>query len=93
MQDVFADWVLDTERRELRRAGVPGTRAPKVYQVLVSLVQHAERLVTPEELFEHVWPNLYVEPIAIARSITAIRRAVGDSGDAQRVIRTLHRQM
>lgn len=50
MQYVFADWVLDTERRELRRAGVPVKIEPKVYQVLVYLVQHAERLVTQEAL-------------------------------------------
>ena len=50
MQSVFADWGLDTERRERRRARVPVKLGPKVYQVLVSLVPHAERLVTQEAL-------------------------------------------
>jgi DNA-binding winged helix-turn-helix (wHTH) protein len=65
---------------------------PKSYEVLVYLVQHAERLVTHKELLEYVWHDTFVQPIAIARSITAIRQAVGDSGKVQRVIKTLPRQ-
>jgi len=43
--------------------------------------------VTQEELLEHVWPEVTVQPIAIARNISAVRMAVGDSGTAQQVIR------
>ena len=88
----FADCVLDTARRELRRAGEVVKLEPKVYEVLVYLVQQAEHLVTQEELLEHVWDGAFVQPIAIARSITAIRHALGDQRKAPRVIQTLHRQ-
>src|SRR5215831_12357674 len=92
MQYAFADCVLDTERRELHRAGLPVKLEPKVYQVLVYLVQHADRLVTRDELLDHVWPKVYVAHTAVARCITAVRQAVGDSADTQRVIQTRHGQ-
>ena len=92
MQYTFADCVLNTERRELRRAGMPVKLEPKVYQVLVYLVQHADRLVTRDELFDHVWPEVYVAHTAVARCLTAVRQAVGDRADAQRVIQTRHGQ-
>lgn len=88
MQYAFDDCVLDTERYELRRAGVPVKLEPKVYKILVYLVQHANRVVTREELLEHVWPEVYVVHTAMARCITAIRQAGGDSGTTQRVIQT-----
>jgi hypothetical protein len=43
--------------------------------------------VTQEELLEHVWPEVTVQPIAMTRNISAIRMAVGDSGTPQQVIR------
>jgi DNA-binding winged helix-turn-helix (wHTH) protein len=92
MQYAFVDCVLDTERRELRRASMPVKLEPKVYQVLVYLVQHADRMVTREELFNHVWPEVYVAHTAVARCITTIRQAIGDSAEAQRVIQTRHGQ-
>jgi len=92
MRYAFTDCVLDTACRELYRAGEVVQLEPKVYQVLAYLVQHAGPLVTQEELLEQIWPEAIVQPIAIARSITAIRRAVGDSSAAQRVIQTRHGQ-
>src|SRR5215475_3431329 len=92
MQYAFGDCVLDTERWELHRAGLAVKLEPKVYQVLVYLVQHADRLVTRDELLDHAWPEVYVTHTAVARCITAIRQAVGDSADAQRVIQTRHGQ-
>jgi hypothetical protein len=76
-------------------AGRGGARLePKVYLVLVLvyLVQHAERMVTQRELLKHGWPDIIVEPIAIARNISNIRRAVGDQRKAPRVIQTFHRR-
>src|SRR5919197_3234301 len=89
---VFGDYVLDTERRELRRAGVPVPLEPKAYQLLTYLVQHRGRLVTKAELLDQVWPDVYVADTAVARCLTAVRQAVGDSGATQRVIQTRHGQ-
>jgi DNA-binding winged helix-turn-helix (wHTH) protein len=89
----FADCVLDTARRELRRAGEVVKLEPKTYGVLVYLVQHAERVVTHEELLEHVWDGAFVELSAIARNISYIRQAVGDHDHrtAPQVIQTFPR--
>jgi len=57
MQYAFADCVLDTARRELQRAGRPVKLEPKAYQVLVYLVQHADRLVTRAELLNRLLPT------------------------------------
>src|SRR3989442_1622011 len=89
---VFGDCVLDTERHELRRAGVPVPLERKVYHVLAYLVQHAERLVTKDELLDHVWPGVYVTDKVVTRCIAALRKAVGDTPGAQRVLQTRHGQ-
>jgi DNA-binding winged helix-turn-helix (wHTH) protein/predicted ATPase len=89
---VFGDCSLDTQLRELRRAGAPVKLTPKEYQTLVYLVQHSDHVVTKAELLEHVWPDVYVDDNAVARCITAVRHAVGDHRHSQRIIRTLHVQ-
>ena len=89
---VFGEYILDTHRRELRRAGVAVKLEPKAYQILTYLVQHRGRLVTKTELLEYVWPDVYVADTAVARCLTAVRQAVGDSGATQRVIQTRHGQ-
>src|SRR5919197_506810 len=76
---VFGDYVLDTERRELRRAGVPVKLEPKAYQLLTYLVQHRGRLVTKAELLDQVWPDVYVADTAVARRLPAVRPAGGGS--------------
>jgi DNA-binding winged helix-turn-helix (wHTH) protein len=88
----FGDYTLDTTRRELRHQGRPVPLEPKGYQVLLYLVQHSERLVTKDELLEHGWPEVYVIDTTVSRCLTLVRKAVGDSGTAQRVIKTLHGQ-
>src|SRR5262245_12528367 len=55
---VFGEYVLDTDHRELRRAGVPVKLEPKAYQILTHLVQHRDRLVPKAELLAQVWPDV-----------------------------------
>src|SRR5215471_5389433 len=90
MPYVFDDYELDTDLYELRRAGMPVKLEPLVFNVLAYLVQHRERVVTKQELCEHLWPDQFVGDAAIERCIAVARRALGDSGHAQRYIRTLH---
>jgi anti-anti-sigma factor len=84
----FANCVLDTDHRELYVDETPAPLEPKAYQILVYLVQNCERLVTRDELLEHVWPDVYVHDSAVARRIQALRQAVGDSSNAQQIIQT-----
>lgn len=90
MRYSFGRCVLDTARRELRRDGVLAPLEPKAYQVVLYLIEHCDRVVARDELLAHAWPNVYVVDTTVARCLTLIRKAVGDSGTAQRVIKTLH---
>ncbi len=88
MQYVFGAFVLDTEQYELQCNGEPVALEPKAYQVLICLVQHRDRLVTQDELLAQAWPDVAVDRLAVARCISSIRRAVGDSAETQQIIQT-----
>ncbi len=88
----FGDCLLDDERRELRRAGGLVAVEPQVFDLLRYLLQNRERLVSKDELFQRVWQGRVVSESALATRLNAARKAVGDSGAAQRVIRTSPRK-
>jgi class 3 adenylate cyclase/tetratricopeptide (TPR) repeat protein len=85
----FGDYLLDTQRYEFSRAGEPIPLRPKVFQMLAYLLAHRDRVVLKEELLEHLWPDQYVEDTALNSYIMAVRRAIGDHGDTQRLLRTV----
>ncbi|HEX6418042.1 MAG TPA: AAA family ATPase [Acidimicrobiales bacterium] len=87
----FDDCELDTDRRELRRAGAAVHVQPQVFGVLAYLVEHRDRVVPRTELLDHVWGDRFVAEATLTSRIRAARRAVGDDGAGQRVIRTVHR--
>ncbi len=90
MRDVFGDYTLNTQRYELRRSDMPIRVRPKVFDVLAYLIVHRDRVVSKKELLEHFWPQQSVGEAALNSCIKAVRRAVGDTGQAQRLIHTLH---
>lgn len=92
MRYSFEEWELDVERYELRRAGQPIKLEPQVFSVLAYLVQHRDRVLSKQELLSHLWPDQYIGDSALERCIMAARKAVGDSGGKQRVIKTFHRR-
>jgi DNA-binding winged helix-turn-helix (wHTH) protein len=63
---------------------------PQVFDVLAYLIQHRHRVVTKDELVEHVWAGRLVSEATVTSWMMAARRAVGDRGREQRVIQTLH---
>jgi class 3 adenylate cyclase/tetratricopeptide (TPR) repeat protein len=85
----LGDYTLDTQRYELCRAGNPLQLQPKVFNLLAYLIQHRDRVVTRQELFDALWPAQFVSDDALEWLMAAARRAVGDSGRAQRVIKTM----
>jgi len=87
---VFADCELDLTRFELRRAGTVQSIEPQVFDVLAFLLRERDRVVTKEELFDTVWGNRFVGESALTTRVKAARRAIGDNGQAQRLIRTVH---
>lgn len=88
----FAGFVLDTERRELRRGGEGVPMEPQVFDFLVTLVRNRERVLTKDDLIDAIWKGRVVSDSAIAARVNAVRRTVGDNGTAQRLIRTLPRR-
>jgi DNA-binding winged helix-turn-helix (wHTH) protein/DNA-binding CsgD family transcriptional regulator len=85
----FGDCELDMDLFEVRRGGEPVPVEPQVFDVLSYLVRHRDRVVTKHELLDEVWENFVTES-ALTTRIKAARRAVGDDGRSQRVIRTIH---
>ena len=86
----FDDCELDTSRVVLRRAGAAVPVEPQVFDVLQCLVDHRGELVSKEELLDTVWGSRFVSESALTSRIKSARRAVGDDGSRQAVIRTVH---
>ncbi|WP_094021668.1 alpha/beta fold hydrolase [Maliponia aquimaris] len=92
MRHAFADCLLDTETLTLTRAGQPVPVEPQVFDLIRLLVENAGRVVTRDEIVDTVWQGRIVSESAISARIAAARKAVGDDGKAQAVIRTVARR-
>src|SRR5689334_10868947 len=88
----FADCTLDTERRELRRNGGLVAVTPQVFDLLQYLIGNRESVVSKDDLIAAVWKGRIVSESAVTTRINGARSAIGDSGEQQRLIRTLARK-
>ena len=88
----FDGYELDTGNFELRRDGGALPMEPQVFDVLAHLVRERSRVVPKEELLDEVWGTSYVSDSALTTRIKEARRAIGDDGRAQRLIKTVHRR-
>ena len=86
------DITLDTARRELRRDGAMVAVEPQVFDLITFLIAHRDRVVSRDDLLKAVWQGRIVSESTLATRINAARHALGDSGGAQRLIRTIHRR-
>jgi len=86
----FDKMELDTDRAELRRDGQVVPVEPRVFALLALLAENPERLRTRNELIEKIWGNRIISDSAISTGIKAARKAVGDNGTRQSVIKTVH---
>lgn len=87
----FGDCLIDTGRRELRRAGELQQIEPQVYRLLLLLIEQRHRVLSRDELVAAIWAGRVVSEAAINSRIKAARAALGDDGHSQKWIRTLHR--
>jgi TolB-like protein len=92
MRFVFADCVLDPGRRELTRGSKAVALGPQVFDLLLHLVENRERVVSKDGLLDAVWRGRIVSESTLTSHINAARRAVGDTGEEQRLIRTVARR-
>jgi TolB-like protein len=92
MEFRFSDHTLDVERRELRRGSDSVAIEPQVFDLLVYLLQNRDHVVSKDDLIASVWGGRIVSDSTLTSRINAARKAVGDSGDEQRLIRTIARK-
>lgn len=80
---------IDTDTYELRRDGNLVPVEPKVFDLLVFLLDNADRVVTKDEIIERVWHGRIVSDATISTRIKFVRKAIGDDGTRQKLIRTI----
>ena len=92
MQFLFGDQIVDTDRRELCRNLRPVDVEPQVLDVLIYLLENRDRVVSKDDLIASVWDGRLVSDATLTSRIYAVRKAVGDSGRSQTLIRTFARK-
>src|SRR5262249_31216180 len=92
VQFLFGDYVLDVSRRELRRGRDLIAMEPQGFDLLVYLVRNRDRVVSRDDLVGAVWGGRIVSESTLTSRISAARKAVGDSGEQQNLIRTIARK-
>jgi DNA-binding winged helix-turn-helix (wHTH) protein len=88
----FKDFALDGERRELRTRGTIVPIEPQVFDLLVYLVENRDRVVSKDDLIASIWGGRIVSDSTVDSRINAVRKAIGDSGGEQRLLRTIARK-
>lgn len=92
MKYIFADCTLDDARMILTRGGLPISVEPRVFDLIHVLLQNGGDLVTRDQLVDEIWQGRIVSESAISACIAAARKALGDDGKTQAVIRTVSRR-
>src|SRR4029453_17543587 len=92
MKFFFSNQVLDTNTRELSREDMPVSLEPQVFDLVVHLMENRDRVVSKEELIDKIWKGRHVAESTLTSRINAARKAIGDSGSTQALIRTIARK-
>jgi pimeloyl-ACP methyl ester carboxylesterase/DNA-binding winged helix-turn-helix (wHTH) protein len=92
VQYVFGDYVLDVGRRELRGGGQLIAVEPQVFDFLTYLIENRDRVVSRDDIIASVWGGRIVSESTLSSRINAVRKAIGDSGEQQALIRTVARK-
>ncbi|HEV2155479.1 winged helix-turn-helix domain-containing tetratricopeptide repeat protein [Bradyrhizobium sp.] len=92
MRYFFEDYALDTDRCELRRGSRVVPTAPQVFDLLDYLIRNRGRVVSKDDLVTVIWNGRIVSDVALTTRLNAARNAIGDSGEEQRLIKTLPRK-
>jgi TolB-like protein/Tfp pilus assembly protein PilF len=84
--------MLDTDTRELLRGSEPVAVEPQVFDLLVLLIENRDRVLSKDDLISSVWGGRVVSDSTLTSRINAARKAIGDSGEEQNLIRTIARK-
>ena len=88
----FGDCELDSDRRELRRGATLVHLQPQVFDLLIYLISHCDRVVSKDQMVESVWEGRFVSDVTLNSRVNAARHAIGDDGKRQALIRTVPRR-
>jgi TolB-like protein/Tfp pilus assembly protein PilF len=89
---LFENYTFDTDRRELRHGTEMIPLAPQVFDLLDYLIRNRERVVSKDELIRTVWDSRSISDAALTTRLNVVRRAIGDTGEKQFLIKTLPRK-
>ena len=92
MRYQFENFVLDFDRRELARGSGAIVIGPQVFDLLLHLVKNREHVVTKDNLIDVVWGGRIISESTLTSHINAVRKSVGDTGEEQRLVRTIARK-
>ena len=92
MRYLFEEYAFNTDRRELHRGAVVVSIAPQVFDLLEYLIRNRERVISKDDLINAIWNGRIVSDAALTTRLNAARSAIGDSGEEQRLIKTLPRK-
>src|SRR5882672_3719469 len=89
MKYQIAEYAIDTARFRISNGDAPIAAEPKVFDLLVYLIGHRDRVVTREELFKEVWDGREVSDATLSNHVKSARKILGDSGELQSTIQTI----
>src|SRR3977135_1747254 len=89
---LFVNYAFDTDRRELHRGADAVSITPQAFDLLDYLIRNRERVVSKDDLIIAVWNGRIVSDAALTTRLNAARNAIGDSGEEQRLLKTLARK-
>ena len=87
----FCPFSLDSRTRQLVRDGADVALSPKAFQLLLLLVENRSRAMSRDELQQQLWPSTFVLETNLAGLVAEVRRALRDSAEHPRFVRTMHR--
>ena len=92
MRYLFEDYALDTDRRELLRGAEAVSISPQEFDLLDHLIRNRDRVVSKDDIIQAIWKGRAISDTALTTRLNAVRTAIGDSGESQRLIKTLPRR-
>ena len=81
---------IDSKNFIIKQSGNKIEVEPLVFDLIIYLIENRSKLVTREEIFENIWYNRIVSDATLSNHITKARSVLGDDGQSQNIIKTIH---